>query len=388
LQARVLAAGDQEAAANIKPTGLAREDGAEVEAEPVDVGLLHPVAKAIHDHLQHPWMRQVDGVSGARVVDVIAPIVSLRPVIAGIVDAPERQGSALLVALGGVVVDHVEDHLEAGVVITRHHLLELAQGIRSVRSVARIGRKEADRVVAPVVPKTFLEQVAVVQEGMDRQQLHRRHPQGFDVVDDRLLRHPCVGATQRLGDTGVALGKALDVGLVNQGFFPGRKVLPGRAAPIEIRIDHHAFRHEGCAVPFVETQVFFLGADGVAIAGVVPLHRPGVASGVGVEQQLVGIEPVAGLRLVGAVHPIAIDLAGLDAFDIAVENLVGVVRQGDAADLLAPFGVEQAELDAGRVGGEQGEIHAPTVEAGAEGAVRSGAHGEGGRHATSLMHGA
>ena len=30
-----------------------------------------------------------------------------------------------LVALGGVVVDDVEDHLDAGVVEVRHHLLEL-----------------------------------------------------------------------------------------------------------------------------------------------------------------------------------------------------------------------------------------------------------------------
>ena len=32
-----------------------------------------------------------------------------------------------LVAFGGVVVDHVEDHLDAGVVQRRHHLLELGE---------------------------------------------------------------------------------------------------------------------------------------------------------------------------------------------------------------------------------------------------------------------
>ena len=34
---------------------------------------------------------------------------------------------AELVALGGVVVDDVEDHLEPGVVEVRHHLLELGE---------------------------------------------------------------------------------------------------------------------------------------------------------------------------------------------------------------------------------------------------------------------
>ena len=36
---------------------------------------------------------------------------------------------AELVAFGGVVVDHVEDHLEAGIVEARDHLLELAAGV-------------------------------------------------------------------------------------------------------------------------------------------------------------------------------------------------------------------------------------------------------------------
>ena len=41
------------------------------------------------------------------------------------------------------------------------------------RGVARLGREEADRVVAPVVRQPLLEQMAVVDEGVDRQQLDR-----------------------------------------------------------------------------------------------------------------------------------------------------------------------------------------------------------------------
>jgi hypothetical protein len=43
-----------------------------------------------------------------------------------VIDAFEGQGRALLVALGGVVVDHVVDDLEAGLVAARHHFLEFA----------------------------------------------------------------------------------------------------------------------------------------------------------------------------------------------------------------------------------------------------------------------
>ena len=72
-------------------------------------------------------MAEVQRVPGAGVVDVVALLVGQQPVVGGVVDALERQRRAALVAFGGVVVDHVEDHLEPGVVEARHHLLELAQ---------------------------------------------------------------------------------------------------------------------------------------------------------------------------------------------------------------------------------------------------------------------
>ena len=72
------------------------------------------------------------------------------------------------VAFGGVVVDDVEDHFEAGGVKPGHHLLEFAQAVGNVRRIARIGRKEADGVVAPVIGQPLLEQMAVIDEGMDR----------------------------------------------------------------------------------------------------------------------------------------------------------------------------------------------------------------------------
>ena len=59
-----------------------------------------------------------------------------------------------LVALGGVVVDHVEDDLDAGRVQRAHHRLELAHRGHAAASrwrVADVRREEAERVVAPVV---------------------------------------------------------------------------------------------------------------------------------------------------------------------------------------------------------------------------------------------
>ena len=123
-----------------------------------------------------------------------------QPVIGGVVDALERQRRAAFVAFGRVVVDDVEDDLEAGLVEARHHLLEFAQAVGAVGGVARVGREEADRVVAPIVGQTLLEQMTVVDEGVDRQQLDRGHAERPDVIDHVLAAEAGVGAAQMLFD--------------------------------------------------------------------------------------------------------------------------------------------------------------------------------------------
>ena len=90
-----------------------------------------------------------------------------------------------------------------------------------------------------------------------------------------------------------------------------------------------------------------------------------MGAGVGVEQQLVGVEAVPRLRLVGAVNAVAVELPRLDAFDVAVEHLVGVFRQLDAGDLLLARAVEQAHFHLLGIGGKQREIGPLAVPLGA-----------------------
>ena len=49
-----------------------------------------------------------------------------------------------------------------------------ASSVPSMR-VARLRREEAQRVVAPIVAQAALDQMAIVDEGMDRKQLDRGH---------------------------------------------------------------------------------------------------------------------------------------------------------------------------------------------------------------------
>jgi hypothetical protein len=69
-------------------------------------------------------------------------------------------------ALGGVVVDHVQNHLDTGVVHDLDERLDLADA--AFAEILRVRREEADGVVAPVVAQTPLDQVPVVDEGMHR----------------------------------------------------------------------------------------------------------------------------------------------------------------------------------------------------------------------------
>lgn len=72
--------------------------------------------QAVHDELQRPRVRHVQGVAAPGVVHVVTPVVGHQPVVRGVVDAPERQRGPEMVALRGVAVDDVEDDFDASFV--------------------------------------------------------------------------------------------------------------------------------------------------------------------------------------------------------------------------------------------------------------------------------
>ena len=189
---------------------LAGQRRGEVEAEAVDVHLGDPVAQRVHDQLQRVRVAGVEGVPGAGVVHVVLRLVVDDAVVGGVVDALEAQRGAEVVALGGVVVDHVEDDLDARGVHRLDHRLELLHLLAAVAhgGVVGVRREEAEGVVAPVVAQPLLEQRAVLDELVDRHQLDRGDAELVEVVDDRRVREPGVRAALLLGDVRVELGHA------------------------------------------------------------------------------------------------------------------------------------------------------------------------------------
>ena len=98
-----------------------------------------------------------------------------------------------------------------------HHRLELLHLLPALAGggVGVVRREEADGVVAPVVAQALVEQRAVVDELVHRHQLDRGDAEPGQVVDDRGVGEPGVGAALLLGHLGVQLGQALDVRLVD-----------------------------------------------------------------------------------------------------------------------------------------------------------------------------
>jgi hypothetical protein len=130
-------------------------------------------------------------------VVVVARVVA-EEVVARVVDPPEGQRRAQLVAFGGVVVDHVHQHLDPRLVKAADHQLELVE-VSVLREVALGRREEAERVVAPVVREPFVDEVPVVVEGLDRQELDRGDAELHEVVDHVVLRQPLEGAAEAAG---------------------------------------------------------------------------------------------------------------------------------------------------------------------------------------------
>src|SRR5262245_34396900 len=107
--------------------------------------------------------------------------IGLQSVVAGIVDAAERQSRPEMVALTTVVVDDVEDHFDPGIVQSFNGSLET--GNRLSGQKARVRGKIADRVVAPVIGETTLDEMAIVDRSLDRHQLDRGDPEIDEIID-------------------------------------------------------------------------------------------------------------------------------------------------------------------------------------------------------------
>src|SRR5262245_12995591 len=131
-------------------------------------------------------MVAINGVAAPGKVQVIA--AGADHVIQLVVQAAEGIGAAAVVALAGVVEDHVEKDLDAGGVERTNHLAKLVDlaVLPGAASVSRLGCGKGDAAISPKIPQRFprlrvLERAIRLVELMNGQQLDRRDTQLLQI---------------------------------------------------------------------------------------------------------------------------------------------------------------------------------------------------------------
>ena len=262
-----------------------------------------------------------------------------------------------------MVVDHIHQHLDPGLVQALDHQAEFKEAV--LAGIARLGAKEADGVVTPMVAQAAFDQKAFVLKGLHRQEFNGGDAKGGVMVQHRIRRHAQIGAPHCARHLHVALGQRLDMRLVDHragNGMPGRHIAP----PVVQGIDHDAFRHGKGAVAAVETQVAARRADAVAHQRIGPAQAAFQRPSIGVDQQFVGVEAVALFRRIGAVGAEPVQITGGQPGHMHVPDVALAFGKVEALHFLAAIVGKQAQLDPAGVAGKHGEIDAIAVPAGAE----------------------
>ena len=203
-----------------------RQRHAEIESEPVDADALGPIPQRVHGERHHVRVGEVEGVAAAGGVLKPPDIALLTPVIRERVQTAPACRRPFHAAFAGVVVHHVHDDLEPGLMQRAHHADDLvadrpgplALGFGS--GVRRLGGEVAEWRVPPVVVPPALLQEQLVLLGLDGQQFDGGDAQGLQVRERGRVGETRVRAAQFLGQPGCVRGESLDVQLVQHGLAP------------------------------------------------------------------------------------------------------------------------------------------------------------------------
>ncbi len=248
-----------------------------------------------------------------------------------------------MVALCGVVVDDVEDHLDPGSVQGADHALELLHLLAALTG-GRVGvlrSEERDGVVAPVVREPLVLECAVVDELVHGHEFDRGDAELLQVIDHGRVADSAVRSAKLLGDAGMQHRESLDVGFVDE----RRRVRRLRLTvtrPVEERVDDHALHHvrRGVLDRFASRACRSRSRTGTDPRP----PGPRLLSRTGPGAACSGIEPHSVLGVVRAVHTVAVPLAGADGRQVRVPDVRVDVDQVDAG-LLAAI-AEETQLHA------------------------------------------
>src|SRR5262245_43794025 len=236
-----------------------------------------------------------------------------------------------------MVVDDIEDDFDAGIMQSRHGRSKCIE--RSIRGITHLGCEKAQRIVTPIVVKAALDQMAIIDKGMDRQQLNCGDAQTLEMIHHRRCRKAAICTAPGGRYILAKLSQSLDVGFVDD------RVLPGDQrstffAPCEGFVDDHALWHSTRVVSPVEREVGPCAARAIAEMRVTPDKAPCELLGIGIDEQLVRIETQSPLGLIRAVNPVTVELSRRHIIEGAVPDILGAFWQHDALGLAPTMAVE------------------------------------------------
>ena len=121
------------------------------------------MAHAVDNQLTHDWPRTAQHIAGASIIGVHI-LLPLEQIIALVVQPAKAVCRPTLIALGCVVVDHIEQHFDAGAMERINCGAEFLVDLGG-RGIGVVGRKEVQCHVAPVI--AFLRVVLVNGQQFD-----------------------------------------------------------------------------------------------------------------------------------------------------------------------------------------------------------------------------
>src|SRR5215470_14266008 len=106
-------------------------------------------------------MAHRQAVPAAAVVTVVTTVVVIQSVVSSVIDAAERQCWPLVAAFCGVVVDYIQNHLDADLVQGPDHGLELRHLLAEITGggIAIVWCEVADGAIAPVISQSLRHQM-------------------------------------------------------------------------------------------------------------------------------------------------------------------------------------------------------------------------------------
>src|SRR5437764_15041127 len=132
---------------------IAREDGREIETKTIDMHVHHPIAQAVHHQLKDARVKQIKSVTRPSEIDIKARVLRMYAVVREVVDPAEAKRRTEMISFSRMIVDHVQNHLDACCMQLADHRFELDNLFArlSAAGVLRVRREKSDRVVAPII---------------------------------------------------------------------------------------------------------------------------------------------------------------------------------------------------------------------------------------------